>query len=178
VANVSRPLGVEYILRQGGFVHASTDEQDRAAVVRAIVDDNLYLVLGTADQAGRPWVTPVYFAHADYCEFVWVSSPAAQHSRNIAARREVSIVVFDSTVPIGTGQAVYVSALAEELAGDDCAEGIDVFSRRSLAHGGREWTLEDVQAPARRRLYRAKAMQHYILDEHDERMPVDVSRPA
>jgi hypothetical protein len=30
---------------------------------RAIVDANPYLVLATADGTGRPWSSPVYFAH-------------------------------------------------------------------------------------------------------------------
>ena len=115
---------------------------DLAARGRAIVDDGLYLVLGTADADGRPWTTPVYFAHSGYREFVWVSKPGAQHSRNIEARPEVSIVVFDSTVPIGTG--------------------------------GGEFTEADVLEPARLRLYRATASEQFVLDEKDERIPVDL----
>jgi hypothetical protein len=38
------------------------------AVARAIIDFNLYMVLGTADESGQPWVTPVYYAAADYIE--------------------------------------------------------------------------------------------------------------
>lgn len=34
-----------------------TDEHDLAAVAKAIIDANLYMVLGTADEAGRPWVS-------------------------------------------------------------------------------------------------------------------------
>jgi hypothetical protein len=30
---------------------------------RGIIDANLYLVLATADGTGRPWSSPVYFAH-------------------------------------------------------------------------------------------------------------------
>jgi nitroimidazol reductase NimA-like FMN-containing flavoprotein (pyridoxamine 5'-phosphate oxidase superfamily) len=149
-------------------------EHDPAAVARAIIDANLYMVLGTADQAGRPWVSPVYYAPEGYREFFWVSSPDATHSRNLEARPELSIVIFDSSVPIGTGQAVYMSAAARELVGDERADGIDTFSRRSLAHGGSEWTLEDVQPPARLRLYRAVAADHYILGSDDRRIPVTV----
>src|SRR6266511_5174706 len=131
-----------------------TDEHDLGAVARAIIDANLYMVLGTADQTGRPWVSPVYYAPADDRDFLWVSDPDAQHSRNLRTRREVGIVTFDSSVPIDTGQAVYVSAVGQELAADEC----DAYSRRSLAHGGREWTRENVQAPARLRLYKATAV--------------------
>lgn len=151
-----------------------TNEHDRAAIARAIIDASLYMVLGTADEAGRPWVTPVYYAPEDYREFFWVSAPDAKHSRNLEERREVSIAIFDSSVPINTGQCVYISAVARELAGGERAEGLDIYSRRSLAHGGREWPLEDVQSPARHRLYQASAVDHYILDEHDDRVPVIV----
>jgi len=149
-----------------------TDTEDFAAVARAIVDANLYMVLGTADRAGQPWVTPVYYAPAAYREFFWVSSPEARHSRNLEARREVSIVIFDSSVPIGTGRGVYMSAVARQLAGDEREEGIEIFSRRSLAHGGHAWTPADVQEPARLRLYRATAVEQYVLDTGDRRVPV------
>ena len=74
---------------------------DHTVVDRAIIDANLYMVLGTADETGAPWVSPVYFAPDGYRDFLWVSSPGARHSMNIAVRPGVSIVVFDSSVPIG-----------------------------------------------------------------------------
>jgi hypothetical protein len=147
-----------------------THETDLEAVARAIIDANLYMVLGTADEAGRPWVSPVYYAPAAHSEFFWVSSPEATHSRNLAARPEVSIVIFDSRVPIGTGQGVYMRAVAERPA--DEVRGIQVFSRRSVEHDGDEWTLEDVQPPARLRLYRAIATEHSVLGAGDQRHPV------
>jgi Pyridoxamine 5'-phosphate oxidase len=139
-------------------------QQDPGAIARSIINGNLYMTLGTADGAGRPWASPVYYASAGYTEFYWVSSPEATHSRNIAARPQISIVVFDSHAPVGTGQGVYMSAVAEELAGVDVERGIDVFSRGSVAHGAREWGLQDVQGPAPYRLYRATASAHSILD--------------
>ena len=150
------------------------DEHDPASLARAIVDANLYMVLGTADQSGRPWVSPVYFAPAAYREFFWVSRPEARHSHNIAQRRDVSIVVFDSSVPISTGRGVYMSAVAEQVDGDERAAGIDVFSRRSLAHGGVEWTVENLEPPSHLRLYRATAIEHFYLGGDDRRVPVSL----
>jgi nitroimidazol reductase NimA-like FMN-containing flavoprotein (pyridoxamine 5'-phosphate oxidase superfamily) len=149
-------------------------QQDFGAIARAIIDSNLYMTLGTADEAGRPWVSPVYYAHERYAEFYWVSSPEATHSRNIASRPEVSLVIFDSQAPIGTGQGVYVSAIAEELTGADLDKGIAVFSRRSQGHGASEWTRDDVLPPARHRLYRATATEHSVLGEQDRRTLVSV----
>jgi nitroimidazol reductase NimA-like FMN-containing flavoprotein (pyridoxamine 5'-phosphate oxidase superfamily) len=151
-----------------------TDGVDLTAHGRAIVDANLYMVLGTADQAGRPWVTPVYFAPTTYRELLWVSRPEAKHSENLQARAEVGIVIFDSSVPISTGQAVYMSATAGEVPPDEREQAVDVFSRRGISHGGSAWTSEDVVAPAPHRLYRAVAIEQYVLDEHDNRVPVSL----
>jgi nitroimidazol reductase NimA-like FMN-containing flavoprotein (pyridoxamine 5'-phosphate oxidase superfamily) len=94
-------------------------EEDPGAIVHTIIDSNFYMVLGTADEDGRPWVSPVYFVADNYKDFYWVSSPDVTHSRNLAMRPEMSIVIFDSQVRPGTGQAVYMSAVAEELVGAD-----------------------------------------------------------
>jgi general stress protein 26 len=107
-----------------------------AQTVRDVIEANRYLVLATADQAGRPWSSPVYFAHIGFTEFFWVSSPEATHSSNIAARPEVGIAVFDSQAAIGTGQGVYMSAIAKLLEDGETARGIEAFPRRSVAHGG------------------------------------------
>jgi nitroimidazol reductase NimA-like FMN-containing flavoprotein (pyridoxamine 5'-phosphate oxidase superfamily) len=147
---------------------------DPVAHGRAIIDANRYMVLGTADAGGRPWATPVYFAPVDYRQFVWVSRPGAIHSRNIEARNEVSIVIFDSTVPIGTGRAVYVSATAGEVGEAEHAAALAAYSRRAVAHGGEAFGPEDVQAPAQLRLYRAVAHDEYVLSENDERIPVSL----
>ncbi len=87
-------------------------EGELGAIARSIIDSNLYVTLGTADAEGRPWVSPVYYASAGYMEFFWASSPKATHSRNIAVRPEISMVIFDSQAAIHTGQAVYMSAVA------------------------------------------------------------------
>ena len=149
---------------------------DLAAAAREIIDQSLYMVLGTADESGSPWVSPVYFAVSDYTDFLWVSLPDARHSRNLAVRPEVSIVVFDSGVPIGTGQGVYMAARAEELSGSELEQGIEVFSRRGQEQGGRPWTAADVRAPAPHRLFRASVTQHWTLDPTakpgDHRTPI------
>lgn len=146
---------------------------DEAAAARALIDSNSYLTLGTADESGRPWVSPVWFAHSGYSEFFWVSSPEARHSRNLAARPDVSIVIFDSQVSPGDAEAVYVSAKAEELSGDELESGIEVFSRKSESDGLPAYSREDVQGPAKLRLYRAVATEHFALGEGSRRIPVD-----
>lgn len=148
--------------------------RDLGAIARSIIDSNLYMTLGTADEDGNPWVSPVYYAPAGYAEFYWVSYPEARHSRNLAVRPRIGIVIFDSRAPIGTGQGVYMSAVARELAERDLDRGIEVYSRRSEAHGARVWTREDARPPARLRLYHATVSEHYVLGQKDLRTPVSV----
>jgi hypothetical protein len=149
-----------------------SDPAELAARARAIVDANLYMALATADEEGLPWVSPVYFAHVGYRDLIWVSRPERRHSRNLAARDSVSIAIFDSSVPIGTGQAVYMTATAREVADDELEDLVGVFARRSVEHGGGPFTAADVRAPASLRLYRAAASGQWILDSGDNRVPV------
>ena len=146
--------------------------EDRAGVARWIVDSNRYMTLGTADADGLPWVSPVWYAPEGYGEFFWVSSPEARHSRNVALRPPVAIVIFDSGAPVGTGQGLYMRALAEQVPEAALDRGIETFSRRSLEQGARAWTLDDVRAPAPHRLYRATASEHAVLGPGDVRLPV------
>jgi len=146
--------------------------RDPATVAREILDQNRYMTLATADGDGRPWAAPVWYAHQGYTDLFWVSRPEARHSRNLAVRPEVGIVVFDSTVPEGSGQAVYIEALASELDEAERDAGIAVISRRSEAQGADRWDVADVTGPAALRLYRARASAHYVLGAKDERLAV------
>jgi nitroimidazol reductase NimA-like FMN-containing flavoprotein (pyridoxamine 5'-phosphate oxidase superfamily) len=98
-----------------GVTMASPEQLE--AVARAIIDENRYMTLGTADEGGVPWVSPVWYAPSANREFFWVSNADARHSRNIAARPQIAIVIFDSRAPVGSGQGVYMPAIAEQLAG-------------------------------------------------------------
>jgi nitroimidazol reductase NimA-like FMN-containing flavoprotein (pyridoxamine 5'-phosphate oxidase superfamily) len=148
----------------------SADDLD--AVARAVFAGNRYMTLGTADEHGQPWVSPVWFAREGYEELYWVSKPGARHSRNVAVRPQVSIVVFDSQVPVGSAAAVYMQAVAAELQGAELEHGMEVFAREDAAQGLAPWTFADVTGSARHRLYRAAVTEHWVLDPRDERVPV------
>jgi hypothetical protein len=143
-------------------------DQDLGAVARAIIDDNLYMTLATVDHAGAPWASPVFYAAGRYTEFYWISAPEAMHSQNLAQRPDVSIVIFDSRVPAGTGQAVYMSATAEQLTGVDIERGLEIYPG-DPERGGRPVAPEQVRAPAASRLYRATVSLHSILCPSDAR---------
>ena len=100
-----------------------------------IVRANDYMVLATADAEGAPWASPVWFATTDCQDFFWVSSPEARHSRNLAARPELAITIFDSTQRPGTGVGIYLSARAGLVPDDGLDAGMAVFSEAAQRAG-------------------------------------------
>ena len=137
-------------------------QDDLGAVGRAIVDGNHYLILATADGDGRPWASPVFYASEGYTDFYWISSPEVTHSRNLARRPQVSMVVFDSRQPPGTGRAVYMDAVAVELAGADLDRGLEVYPGPA-ERGGRPMATAELLPPNPYRLYRATVSRHWML---------------
>jgi hypothetical protein len=138
------------------------DQQDLGAIARGVVDANRYLTLGTMNGDGRPWLSPLFFAAKDSTAFYWVSSLAARHSQNLTRHPQVSMVIFDSQVPPYTGQAVYLSARAEQLEGSELDRGLEVFPGPA-ERGGRAVRLDELQPPSPYRLYRALVSQQWIL---------------
>jgi hypothetical protein len=126
-----------------------------------------YMTLATTDADGRPWASPVWYAAPTPTELLWVSDPDARHSRNIAARPEVAIVIFDSTVPNEDAQAVYLEATAAQT-----DEGIERLSAASVAAGGEAWTAKEVTAPAKHRLFRADVTRCWMLGAEELRVEV------
>jgi nitroimidazol reductase NimA-like FMN-containing flavoprotein (pyridoxamine 5'-phosphate oxidase superfamily) len=143
---------------------------DIAAHARALLDTNRYLTLGTVDPDGRPWTSPVCFAASGLREFYWSSVTDAAHSRNLIERPQVSLVVFDSTVPPYHGRALYAAGTACELQGHDLERELRVFTG-ARDRGGTELTRDDVTGSSPYRLYRATATDLWVLCPREPRQP-------
>ncbi|MEU9844396.1 pyridoxamine 5'-phosphate oxidase family protein [Actinomadura sp. NPDC048032] len=135
--------------------------EDLDELARAVIDENRYMTLGTSEADHRPRLSPVYFTHAGYRTFYWVSSPDARHSGNIAARPEVALVVYDSNVEIGQGRAVYVDAVASVVPDDDlprrCAEAFPDAGPGAVA-----FQPDELSGDAPLRLYHADATGYEV----------------
>ena len=110
---------------------------DRLAIDRVLAA-NRYLVLGTADEAGQPWVSPVFFARLDPNRLCLVSSPDSRHSRNLAHRNTIAITVFDSSVAVAQAEVAYFDArAAPAIPGDGLPSG-QLGDDRSERHRRRQ----------------------------------------
>jgi uncharacterized protein YhbP (UPF0306 family) len=133
---------------------------DRSAVDRVLAA-NRYLVLGTVDGAGQPWVTPVFFAPLGADHVCWLSSPDSRHSRNIARRPAVAITVFDSSVEVGQAEAAYFDAEAAQATPDETDPALHALNSRlpqDKRLGG-----EDLQPVGPFVIYRADLRRRYVL---------------
>ena len=132
-----------------------------ADIARGVISSNNYLALGTADAAGTPWVSPVYYTPDGYADFYWVSSPETRHSRNIAVRPDVSIAIYDSQAPIGAAEAVYMTATAAAVPPEKLDRLAGVFNARLPEQ--KRIAVEELRPPALFRLYHAKVVEHSVL---------------
>lgn len=128
---------------------------DLDAMARRVIDANHYMTLGTRGPDGRPRLSPVYYTAARYADFYWVSSPHARHSRNVVEHPEIEIVIFDSTAPVGAGEAVYLAATARAI-DDDELDAVCSEAFRTTA-GARRFTAGELRGRAPLRLYVAHA---------------------
>lgn len=149
-------------------------------MARRVINRNLYMVLGTLDPDGQPRLSPVFYTAARYQDFYWVSRPDAHHSRNVAERPDVRIVVFDSSLLPSATEAVYIRATARAVPDDELAGVVDEAFRTD--GGAVRFTPDDLRGDAALRLYvaRATAYEVHVRGRHpthgrgyDSRQPAD-----
>ena len=142
--------------------------EEPAEQARRIIDANQFMTLATADQVGTPWASPVWFAHLGHRDFIWVSKQHRQHTQHVRDRPEVSLVIFDSTQTPGDVEAVYATGRAEQT---DEAHHLQAFSDRAQND---EWTRDRVSNGSEFRLFHVVATRLWVLDDHDNRHPVEL----
>jgi nitroimidazol reductase NimA-like FMN-containing flavoprotein (pyridoxamine 5'-phosphate oxidase superfamily) len=139
----------------------STSYPSLERIAREVIDANKYMTLATADESGRPWASPVYYTPEGHDVFYWASSPDSVHSRNLAQRPELSIVIFDSQARIGAAEAVYMVARAEIVPDDELERCAELYGSRFPEL--RAFRPQELRAPSLLRLYRARVAEHSVL---------------
>jgi len=85
-----------------------SEYHDKRAV--EIIKQIRYATLATVTAEGLPWNSPVAHEYDNDLNIYWVSDKEGQHSKNVTAKNKVFIVIYDSTVPEGDGEGVYIQA--------------------------------------------------------------------
>jgi uncharacterized protein YhbP (UPF0306 family) len=131
------------------------------ATVARLLAQHRYLVLGTADDDGRPWVSPVFYAADGEHRILWVSAPESRHSRNIAARPDVAITVFDTHAPIGGAEALYLEATADSVVNDARTAALALLNTRLPT--SQQLGPDDLEPVGPLRVYQAAITRHFVL---------------
>ncbi|MFO0970960.1 MAG: pyridoxamine 5'-phosphate oxidase family protein [Candidatus Saccharimonadales bacterium] len=136
---------------------------DRA---KEIIEQVIYLNVATTDQNGQPWNTAVFSAYDEQYNLYWGSDKDAQHSQNIAANNKVFITVYDSTIPAGKGEGVYIQALAEEVTDAEEIKRVHALlqNRRPVPY----WKLEQMTGEGAVRIYKAIPRKVWMNDEGEK----------
>jgi nitroimidazol reductase NimA-like FMN-containing flavoprotein (pyridoxamine 5'-phosphate oxidase superfamily) len=119
-----------------------------------------YATLATVTPEGMPWNSPVKHEYDNDLNVYWASDKEGQHSKNVQANGNVFIVIYDSTVPEGDGEGVYIQATVTAL-----SEPEEIKLVRRIKKG------PEVNAPADeflgdavRRMYKASPQKVWMND--------------
>lgn len=77
---------------------------------KKVIKEVLYATVATVTAEGQPWNSPVYTSYDEHYNFYWVSWKENDHSQNVRANGRAYLVIFDSTVPAGSGFGVISTA--------------------------------------------------------------------
>jgi len=149
---------------------------------REIVGKILYITIATVSKDGKPWNSPVYCAFDENYNFYWASWRENQHSKNIRENNQVFIVIYDSTVPEGTGEGVYIQAKAYELSDEkEIKHALSYLDGRVNKKKDPKTRVAEFQGDKPRRLYKALPEKVWVNGEGningnyiDKRIEVDL----
>lgn len=137
-----------------------------AEKAKKIIEKILYITIATSSKDGGPWNSPVYSAFDENYNFFWVSWKENQHSKNIRENNNVFIVIYDSTVPEGTGEGVYIKARAYELTDEKETEHAISYLDERINKKGRHKVSQFIGSIPRR-VYKAVPEKFWMNAEGD-----------
>lgn len=131
--------------------------EKRAKEILATV---LYATVATASKEGKPWNSPVAGFWDESHNLYWFSDKASVHSKNIRENEDVFIVVYDSTMPEGTGEGVYIEATAYEVTDPEEVQQVVVLQK-----GDMRCEADQVSGEAIHRFYKATPKNVWVNDD-------------
>lgn len=127
--------------------------------VKYLIEQANTMIVATADQNGKPWISPVGFQPDESYNLYWVSSKEAIHSENIRSRPEVAIVIVGKT-PDGEMDGVYFDAVATALEeSDELERAVAIFATRPKEPKFDVSDISQVTGGAVWRMYKAKPIK-------------------
>jgi uncharacterized protein YhbP (UPF0306 family) len=125
------------------------------ALALELLEASTLCAISTVGPRGRAYVNTAYFAWAPDLRIIWLSDPAARHSRNLRANASGAIAVYDS------GQTWGKPDRGIQLFGDARAGGPDaeeIYAPRFRAYEPRDSYRFYELVPTRVKLFDERAL--------------------
>ena len=123
-------------------------------MAQRVIETNRFMTIGTLDPDGTPRLSPVRFVADGMRDLYWASAHRAQHSRNLALRPAIQVVIYNSAAENDRGEGVYLDAKASEVPADSIESTLARLSARRGTGQGPAPTDFRGQSPMR--LYHAE----------------------
>ena len=135
--------------------------QDQRA--KQIIDKLSYITVASVTADGLPWNSPVFAVHDNDFNFYFGTHKESQKAKNIRSNLNVFLVIYDSTVPAGSGEGVYIQAKATAITNQK-----DIALAHKLLWDGHEvpyWKLEEFKEPSPLMLFKVVPEKAWMNDE-------------
>lgn len=131
-----------------------------------------YVTIATVCPNGQPWNSPVVGKFDQDMNLYWASWKGNQHSMNVAHDSRIFVVIYDSQVPEGQGEGLYLQMRAQELASpEELRQAYKIYETSFFTHKGCE---SHFQGDCPQRIYKA-VPEHiwYNIDGEEKKHFVD-----
>jgi len=130
--------------------------------VKYLIENNRHMVIATANNAGKPWVSPVFYVYDKNFNLYWVSSKEAKHSENIKMNSSIAIVIIGESPSKKGIDGVYIEAEGVELADSiDLQSAVGLFLLYKQPDKFMIKSASDVTGNASWRIYKAIPQKIY-----------------
>jgi len=131
-------------------------EADLLEMAQRVIETNRYMTLGTLEPDGTPRLSPVRFVADGMQDLYWASARLAQHSRNLALRPAIQVVIYNSAAENDEGEGVYLGATASEVPSDSIES---TLARLAVRRGSAQGPVPtDFRGESPMRLYHAEVL--------------------
>lgn len=129
---------------------------DGVEKARKILEENIYCVIASSSKNGEPWISPVFYGYDEDYNIYWISDKDSKHSDLIRSNPQVSIAIFNSQLPEGKADCVYLQANVEEINNSEEAEkAYRIRDKRAKVEEFKVKSVKEVTGDGQWRVYKA-----------------------
>ncbi len=145
---------------------------------KEILNECLYMVVGTSTGDGKPWIAPVLYVYDKDYNLYFLSAVDAVHSSNIQKNPNVSIAIFDSHQKIGMSEGVQIEGKAELVEKGEINKVIKLYCDKAFPDSDvaptKRYKPEEYLGASEFRFFKVKPVNTYMTGE-DRHVKVQLS---